>query len=151
MLNLTIKSTGVKDAQKEIDKIAKKYPKLIRGALYRKAERIMTRSKNDYCPVESGNMAASGRVERMGEKLSVMLVYGGTTGSGGKNWKDCNYAISQHENPDYKHEKGEWKFLETPLNEAAPTLAADLAKDCEMKSNPDSWRDDSEKAGESGK
>lgn len=88
------------------------------------AEAIMTVSKSQYVPVETGTLRGSGFVkpaETTRNSVSVTLGYGGAA---------APYALSVHENPragktggmspggkKYKRwaKTGEWKYLETPV------------------------------------
>jgi len=53
---------GLRRASAELRTIARRYPDRIPGALYRRAEAIMTRSKNEFVPVEFGVLRDSGHV-----------------------------------------------------------------------------------------
>lgn len=121
--------------------IALKFPDRVGKAIYTKAQTIMTESKQ-RCPVASdgGTLRASGHVDepvRKGRHISVVLSYGGAASA---------YAIAVHEHLS-EHSPPSWvsaeqsghgihwttpgtgpKFLEGPINEAVPTLAADIAE-----------------------
>lgn len=94
------------------------------AALYRRGEAVMTRSKEEFVPVDTGTLKASGMVRppvwEGTNVVSVELVYGGPA---------APYAVVQHETPTYRHRVGQWKYLETPLLEAAPSMAQDIADD----------------------
>ncbi len=90
------------------------------AALYQEAERIMADSKENYVPVDWGNLRASGHVDEpkvSGTGASVELGFGGPA---------TPYALRQHEELSYTHEVGEAKYLEKPLIAAMDGLAARL-------------------------
>jgi len=126
---------GLRRASAELRTIARRYPDRIPGALYRRAEAIMTRSKNEFVPVEFGVLRDSGHVNpptRERTAVRVTMAYGGAAAA---------YAIAVHEHPS-RFSPPSWqgvtvhfasgrgpKYLERPLFEAVRTLAEDLAAD----------------------
>ena len=128
----SVKIKGVKEMQAKLNRLARKFPDKIGGALYRQAELIMTISERDYCPVDDGILRASGHVVLHDTKLGVTLGYGGPAGVGNvgaTNKKAVGYAVVQHEELGYKHTVGEAEYLKKPMDAAVPTLAKDLAAD----------------------
>ena len=96
-------------------------PRRLAGALYREAESIMTRSKADFVPVDTGVLKASGHVqppEITRGRVSVTLGYGGAASA---------YALVQHERTDFHHTVGQAKYLEQPVLEAAAGLGQRVA------------------------
>lgn len=109
------------------------------AALYKRCERIMTRSKESFVPVDFGTLKNSGIVlppERKGKSIIVTLAYGGAAEA---------YALAIHEHlsshspPSWRgvtvhfHPSGRGpKYLEKPLMEATKTLAADLGSDLHL-------------------
>ena len=101
------------------------------------AEEIMRISKEQYVPVDTGNLRASGHVQPFtinGDKVSVVFGFGGPS---------AEYALAVHENPragktkgkspkgrKYKtwSKVGQWKYLETPLKERVPVINQNLVK-----------------------
>jgi hypothetical protein len=75
-------------------------------------------------PVDTGKLKASGRVEVDEENATATISYG-------KGLPDYR-AVAEHEKTEYKHEHGQAKYLEGPLNElkkqALGAIAADLKK-----------------------
>lgn len=123
-IKVTIK--GDKEMAAKFRAFARKFPKDVAAALFKQSEKIMTKSKKDFVPVDTGALRSTGMVEKpkiKGKKISVTLAYGGPA---------VDYAVDQHENLDYRHTVGGPKYLERPLNEAAKTLASDLAKDLKL-------------------
>lgn len=109
---------------------------LVQGALYRRAEDIMTVSKERHVPVDLSALKNSGTVHLpvvVGNSVSVELSYGGPS---------VKYALAVHEHPS-KHSPPSWqgkqitfspaghgpKYLERPLLAAQRTLLRDLAQD----------------------
>lgn len=106
---------------RKLQQIAKMFPQRVGAALYQEGQIEMTESKRRV-PVETGTLRASGQVsepEHVGRNITVTLSYGGAA-------KD--YAIIQHENPDFIHKVGQWKYLESVLNESRSHMAARLAR-----------------------
>ena len=92
----------------------------------------MTDSKENYVPVDLGELRASGHVVSDKTKLEVTLGFGGPAGIGNQgntNKGDVGYAIVQHENTDYSHRVGESGYLRKPLYAAVAHLAEDIGKD----------------------
>lgn len=105
--------------------------KFVATGLYREAEKVMRRSKEELVPVDTGNLRASGHVEQpniSADNIDVVLGFGGPA---------APYALAVHENPNagapgYPHgsgkavgsKVGQWKYLEQPLLEAAPQIRA---------------------------
>ena len=131
-LDITFRIKGLDKAEAEIQRLAKKYPEAARRALYRNAEFIMTDSKQNYVPVDEGQLRASGHVVMDATKLEVTLGFGGPAGIGNvsdSNDETVGYAIVQHEVDSYEHTVGEDKYLEKPLMAALPRLAGDIGRD----------------------
>lgn len=106
------------------------------GSMYRSAEKIMTDSKENYVPVDTGALRASGHVqlpEIIGDSVKVELGFGGPAGSGNHggetNVEDVGYAIYVHEDPDAYHPVGQWKYLEVPVRNAEKAILDDLNED----------------------
>lgn len=94
---------------------------VIRQAMNEEAEITMARSKEDYVPVDTGNLRSSGQVETeiQGESVTTQLGFGGAA---------ADYAIYVHEiNKNYRNGK-QWKYLETPLKEDLPRINDGIAK-----------------------
>ncbi len=125
----------------KLQKVLKIWPTRVGAALYQEGQIIMTESKK-RCPVapDGGTLRASGQAhppEYAGPHISVTLSYGGAAEA---------YAIAVHEHLS-EHSPPSWKvaeaagrgihwnvpgtgpkFLEGPINEAQPTLAARIAQ-----------------------
>lgn len=119
---------GVSEMVGTLKKIAEKFPDRVAAALYLEGQIEMTEAKRrtpvDVTPhaPHPGQLRASGTVhepERHGKNISVTLSFGGAA-------KD--YAVYVHENPDAIHPVGQWKYLESVLNESRSSMAARLAK-----------------------
>jgi hypothetical protein len=113
-----------------IKKIAAERPKIVERGLYTEGQIEMTEAKKrtPVSPLPApkgvvpGTLRASGTVhfpERKGNRITVTLSFGGAA---------SDYAIVQHENPDFFHTTGQWKYLESVLNESAPYMLGRLAR-----------------------
>ena len=92
-------------------------------SLYLSGEVVMTKSKETYVPVDTGNLRDSGNValpEISGSEVSVVLGYGNAA---------VGYAIYVHETPKNYRNGRQWKYLETPLKESLPDIGRELALD----------------------
>lgn len=127
--------TGNKEMQAKLAKLAKSFPKDVKTAIYREAERIMTRSKNEFVPVRFGTLKNSGRVFMLGTTRAI-LTYGGDAEP---------YAWVVHEYPSdidppswdgktviFKPTGRGAKYLETPMLEAIPNLLKNIAKEIKI-------------------
>lgn len=108
---------------RNIQQLIRNYPRSVKKGLRLIGERIMTDSKENYCPVDTGTMKGTGHVEEDPQKLKVDLVYGGPA---------APYTINQHENLSYRHPVGEAKFLERPFNKAIPSIMPEIAARCQL-------------------
>lgn len=119
---------GASEMISALKKIAEKFPDRVAAALFYVGQQEMTESKR-RCPVDTtpnaphpGQLRASGTVHppvRKGNNISVTLSYGGAA---------VDYAVHVHENPDAFHPVGQWKYLESVLDESASHMAARIAK-----------------------
>lgn len=121
---------GVNEMISTLRKIADKFPDRVAVAIYQEAQIEMTEAKRrtPVSPVPApkgvvpGTLRASGRVGepvREGRRISVTMSFGGAA---------IDYAIVQHENPDFHHTTGQWKYLESVLNESRPYMLRRIAK-----------------------
>lgn len=112
---------GLDSAVKTMRKLKDKYPKKLKRGLVTWAEvKVMTPSKEQFVPVDLGNLKNSGKVypDEDPKKIAVVIGYGDTS---------VGYAVPVHENPNAHHEVGEYKYLEKPLLQAASTAERDWA------------------------
>lgn len=136
---------GADEMIARLRQLAAKFPDRVGASLYKRGQVIMTQSKR-LCPVASdgGVLRASGQVSqpvRSGRNISVTLSYGGAADA---------YAIAVHEHIS-EHDPPSWQvmneegkliqwtsagtgdhFLQRPIDEAMPTLAADIASDVNL-------------------
>ena len=109
-----------------LKQIAAKFPDRVAAALYQEAQIEATEMKR-RTPVDTtpgaphpGNLRNSIHVERPvrdGNHISVTIATG----------TQAPYAIFVHENPDAIHPIGQWKFMESVINESRSHMAARIA------------------------
>lgn len=119
--SVTFQLVGIREMERRMVKLAKRFRDDVPPALRMEAELIMTDSKRNFVPVKDGPLRASGTVHpatRMRDTVEVLLSFGGIA---------TPYALEQHENLDFSHRVGEAKYLEKPLNNAVPGLDRRLA------------------------
>ncbi len=127
---------------RKIDKLGTEGAATVASSLYESAEKIMTLSKENYVPVETGTLRSTGRVDPPrvnGPYVEVTLGYGGPS---------ARYALAVHENPragktygvspqgkPYKRwaKTGQWKYLETPVKESSGEIVEHLKKRVNQK------------------
>jgi hypothetical protein len=113
---------GTVEAERLLEEIAREAIPVGLQSLMRSAEQVMTRSKNEFCPVDTGALRATGMVssEVQGNVVNVILGYGGSA---------LDYAVVVHEtNRKYRGGKS-WKYLQIPLQEALPDINRAMAED----------------------
>ena len=119
--------SGQKEMQARLSTIARGMPERMAEAQYKEAQIEATEMKR-RTPVDTrpnaphpGNLRNSIHVEQPEiERQYVRVVI--ATGA------QAPYAIYVHENPDAFHPIGQWKFMESVLNESQPYMNARLAK-----------------------
>jgi len=130
--SVSVTLTGMSALQSRLQGIADASPLAVANALYEEAQTIIADSVREYVPIDTGTLAASGRVDAPVLSPSAVEV---TFGFGGQA---ADYAIAVHENPragetmgvspsgkKYRHfaRRGQWKYLETPLQLRVPKVA----------------------------
>lgn len=135
MIRLKFSLRGEKEMTYKLGLIAQRWPERVAAGLYQEAEIEVTEMKK-RTPVDTrpnaphpGNLRRSIHVEPpdMSERrISVTVATG----------PEAPYAIYVHENPDAFHPIGEWKFMESVLNESRPFMAARVARRIHL----DEWR-----------
>lgn len=119
--------SGVNEMVRTMKAIAKKFPDEVGAALYQEAQIEVTEMKR-RTPVDTtpnaphpGNLRASLHAEkpqRSGNEISVIVATG----------MQAPYAIYVHENPDAHHPVGQYKFMESVINESRSFMAERIAK-----------------------
>jgi hypothetical protein len=121
-VRITAEVAGLAKALKMLEGLGTRVPAALAAALYQEAEAVMARSKQEFVPVDTGTLRASGYVEPPALTdggILVTLGYGGAAAA---------YALKQHEDLALHHPNGgQAKYLETPLNEAATGMADRVA------------------------
>ena len=114
---------GVNQMVSTLKQLARQFPDKVASALYAEAQIEATEMKK-RTPVDTtpkaphpGNLRNSIHVlepERSGLRtISVTVATG----------EQAPYAIFVHENPDAFHPVGQWKFMESVINESRPHMA----------------------------
>lgn len=133
MSTVTVTVKGLEEALAIISELPAKLTQMAAAPVYRRAERIMTDSKQHYVPVDTGNLRSTGHVDPPvvgGEEVTVDLGFGGTAANGA----EVGYALRVHEDLQMHHRVGQAKYLETPLRnditsgKAAEGIGLDLAR-----------------------
>ena len=129
--NVTVTVTGEQALQATVRAIQAGVPEAVGQALRAFAENVIGDAKEQYVPIRTGALNASGFV-RQEQPLEVTLGFGGAA---------APYAIAVHENPragrtggvspsgqPYTRyaRNGEWKYLETPLKLHSPQMGQAL-------------------------
>lgn len=112
--------TGTAAALRDIRKLRTFSPDVFAQALFQEAQVELTEIKK-LTPVDTGALRASERLEgptREGRRIFVTVVAGGPT---------VPYAFAVHEDLEMFHKTGQAKYIEQPLNESAPFMAARIA------------------------
>lgn len=120
-LKIKARLTGTRALKRELKRRGMGAPKALARELFQEAEQIMGKSKR-IVPVDKGPLRASGHVqlpEIRGQKVSVTLGYGGAA---------APYAVFVHEKPARHKPPTQWKYLETPFNEALSGMASRIAR-----------------------
>lgn len=90
----------------------------VAAALYQQAEAVLTRSKAEFVPVDTGALRNSGHVvppDMAQPVISVTIGFGGPA---------APYAAIVHEDLTKRHPVGGAKYLSRPLREAIPRIRA---------------------------
>jgi len=98
--------------------------KVIRRALYVGGEKVIGRAK-ELVPVDEGILRGTGHVALPGlanGELVVTPTFGGPA---------APYALVQHERMDFHHTVGQAKYLETAMQELAPSIVQEVADQIE--------------------
>lgn len=118
---------GAVEMRALLKRVAGEFPDRVAAAIYQEAQIEVTEMKR-RTPVDTthdaphpGNLRNSIHVEepeRNGRNISVTIATGA----------QAPYAIWVHENPDAFHPVGQWKFMESVLNESRSSMAARIAR-----------------------
>lgn len=118
---MKIEFRGLDALQRKLENIAKAGPQALAAALYEEAEAVMTASKEQHVPVDTGALRASGHVEpprQVGNRTEITMGYGGPA---------APYAVIVHEDLTKRHPVGGAKYLEIPLRARLQGMPSVLA------------------------
>lgn len=113
--------TGAKEMRAKLARLRERFPDEIGLALRQETEVEATEVKK-RTPVDTGALRASVHVEgpfREGRRVWTEIVAGGPA---------APYAIYVHEDPDALHKVGQWKYIESVIQESTPFMSARLAR-----------------------
>lgn len=124
-IGVSVELSGDTDMQAKILAALSNMQPELEAALIKEGEMIMEKSQ-EIVPVDQGVLKGSGGYygsEISGNTVEVRYGYGGAASA---------YAVTQHENPEFRHTEGRsWKYLEIPVFEAVqgmgPRLAASVS------------------------
>jgi hypothetical protein len=123
-MSMTVDWKGNEGFSQNLRALASEFPGHVAKSLYKEAQMLMTEAKR-RTPVDTGNLKSSGHVSKPQIKagdVSVSLGFGGPAGVGNQahdtNKEDVHYALYVHEIFAH-HGVGQWKYLESVLNEHA--------------------------------
>lgn len=110
---VSVQLTGDEEVMRNLVRYADLYTRETKTALTTEAHLIMADSQKE-CPIDTGRLRGSAYVEQQ-ESGDVVVEMG---------YADIEYAIYVHEDLTKEHHyPTKAKFLEDPLNKAAPDLA----------------------------
>jgi len=121
-VSMDFQITGVEQALASLESVASQIIPTVSRSLYQSGEATMTKSKEQFVPIDTGSLKSSGTVqlEVSGPVVKVHLGFGGVAGS---------YAVFVHEiNKNYRGGR-QWKYLETPMKEDLPDTQNKLIDD----------------------
>ncbi len=122
-----IRIEGLDELEARLKKSVVGAAKELAGGLLVEGNKIMTRSKKEFVPVDKGPLKSSGHVQTpviRKTSASVTLGFGGAA---------SDYALVQHERTDFNHPgQGQAKYLEQPANEAKKGFGARIAKNIDL-------------------
>ena len=139
---LTVGLNGDKELREKLRRLGAAALPAGGRSLFESAENIMSISKEQYVPVETGTLKSSGFVQPPdfeGKSVSVYLGYGGVA---------APYALAVHENPragktggvspsGQKYKRwatvGGWKYLTQPVNENLGNVVSKLKRDLDRE------------------
>ncbi len=114
---VTLRLLGIREMRNKFSRLASAVPRFAAIGLNTAAELTMTRSK-ELTPVDKGPLRANAKVSQhaTADNLEATLRY------------DRNYSIFVHEIPPSRarHPVGQWKFLETAINERMGTYDQEI-------------------------
>jgi len=118
---MDIQWTGLRTVSRQLQAASESVVPTVGASLFQEAETILTLSKTDYVPVDTGALRASGFVEPpiiASSQVSVTLGFGGPA---------APYAVIVHEDLTKRHTVGQAKYLEVPLKARLQGMPAVLA------------------------
>lgn len=120
-LFMTIQLVGAEETMAAIDLLTAEAALAASQAAYDEARFELGLTKLQV-PVETGQLRASGRVDKYpldfsGALALAAIAYGGPAGSGPGQTQDVDYALAVHEDLSAYHDHGNAKYVENVVNE----------------------------------
>lgn len=109
-----------------LKRFSREYPDELAAAMYQEAQIEATEMKR-RTPVDTRPNAPHPGNLRNSIFVAEPERHGNTTIQKIGTGPQAPYAVYVHENPDAIHPVGQWKFMESVLNESRPHMAARLA------------------------
>lgn len=134
-------SINIGDLIRQSEKAMKVVMESLAKGVYKEGELVMSRSKDEFVPVDLGALKSTGHVEEPvidGTKVTVEMGYGGPSGVATADGTDyVGYALYVHEDEQAHHTVGSSGYLEKPAMEEASHMPdrvkAVIARDIEAK------------------
>lgn len=107
-IRVKVQFANAEQVRKTFEQLGKDGVAAVAKGLYRAGNEIMTDSKRNYVPVDTGVLRSTGGVTtptHQAGRVMVQLYYGGNA---------APYAVKQHETLHYRHRVGQAKYLERP-------------------------------------
>ena len=117
-MKVQVEIVGTDRVQATLHAVMRKATRIVPRNLYRYAQRSTLPKAIEYCPIKTGAVRSSGKVELVGD--TVEISFGGMI---------APYAVYVHEIMTNHHPVGQAKFLERAVTEDAKALAQEAAKD----------------------
>lgn len=117
------KLTGVDAMQRRIRKIADAWPEDVEHAMREETKAILREDVSPHVPRDTNELVDSGHVvvETKGKTTTAAIVF------------DAPHARIVHEDFEAKHDDGEAKFLERPINAVAPSFPRRIVRRIDLK------------------
>lgn len=143
---VSFKAIGLEALEENLKKLAPAVQNAAGYEMAKIAAEIIEDAKENYVPVDTGDLKASGDSDSYDETklfsiIKIAMWFGGEVGPEALEHgvKDVrSYALEQHENLLFHHNVGGPKYLERPFLIAEPTMLKRIADACGIALIPQS-------------